>query len=105
MKTYKVKDFLGKNIPSKKDIDMEYSVLEQLFETKDVLENLLLDDKGIYSERNRYSDILTYNKSRVKLIRGQVLSEVPESDYINACYVNSPFPGNDGLGDKKIIAS
>lgn len=29
----------------------------------------------------------------------------PNQDYINACFMNSPFPQPDGKGDKKIIAS
>jgi protein tyrosine phosphatase len=72
-----------------------------------VIQSLLTDDKRIYQERNRYSDILTYNKCRVKLERGVNLNEAPDSDYINACYVNSPFENvNDSAkGDRKIIAS
>lgn len=68
---------------------------------------LLTDKVGIFSDRNRYSDILTYHKSRVKLQRGQDVNQIPESDYINACYVNSPFENADGsaFGDRKIIAS
>jgi len=50
--------------------------------------------------RNRYVDIITYNKSRVHLSKGVNLNEDPASDYINACYINSPF-----AGDRKIIAS
>jgi receptor-type tyrosine-protein phosphatase eta len=52
---------------SKKDIDIEYSVLEQLFDQDVVIINLLQDESRLYGERNRYSDILTYHKSRVKL--------------------------------------
>jgi len=68
---------------------------------------MLTDEARIYGERNRYSDILTYKKSRVHLQRGVVLDQVPESDYINACYVNSPFANDQdkNMGDKKIIAS
>lgn len=43
---------------------------------------------------------MTYNKSRVFLKNGADLKVKPESDYINACYVNSPFGA-----DTKIIAS
>ena len=106
MSTFKVSDFMGSKMPlSSKEMQQEYSVLEQLFDLQPVVDNLLTDDYRIYSDRNRYSDILTYKKSRVKLIRGVNLSDMPESDYINACYVNSPFEGPDGFGDKKIIAS
>ena len=68
---------------------------------------MLTDETRIYGERNRYSDILTYKKNRVQLQRGVVLDQVPESDYINACYVNSPFENikEKKMGDKKIIAS
>ena len=80
--------------------------MDQLFNQDDVEKQLLQDTKGDYQQRNRYSDILTYNKSRVKLLRGQHQGQV-DSDYINACYVNSPFENADGsnYGDKKIIAS
>ena len=65
-----------------------------------------MDKYGDYQQRNRYSDILTYHKSRVKLVRGLYHND-KASDYINACYVNSPFENADGsdFGDKKIIAS
>ena len=63
-----------------------------------------------YQERNRYIDIITYHKSRVKLTNGVDLKQMPEGDYINACYVNSPFvkmnaTNKNVLGDTKIIAS
>ena len=49
MRTYKVKDFTGQKVPiSKKDIDTEYNVLDQLFDQDIVYENLLTDDKRIY---------------------------------------------------------
>jgi|TARA_B110000285_G_C14991997_1_gene546830 protein tyrosine phosphatase len=103
-----VSDFLKKDkCPlSKNDIAKEYDVLDQLFEQDEVIKHLLQDTKGDYQQRNRYSDILTYYKSRVKLARGQTSSYV-DSDYINACYVNSPIENPDGTiyGDKKIIAS
>jgi len=41
------------------------------------------------SQFNRYTDILTYANTRVEL-KGQNF----ETDYINACYVDSPF-GHD----------
>ena len=52
-----------------------------------------------FAERNRYTDILTYGKTRVTLKHGVDKSNNKVADYINACYVNSP------LGLKKIIAS
>ncbi len=45
---------------------------------------------------NRYSDILTYGKTRVKLIGGG--NEQEGTDYINACFVNSPFEKISELG-------
>lgn len=45
---------------------------------------------------NRYSDILTYAKTRVKLINGA--NEEDGTDYINACYVNSPLEKISELG-------
>ena len=59
----------------------------------------------IYSDRNRYTDILTYNKSRVHLQKGVAESKRKEYEYINACYVNSPYEAEKGMGAKKIIAS
>jgi protein tyrosine phosphatase len=62
----------------------------------------------MYHGRNRYIDIITYNKSRVKLTNGVNHNVKPEGDYINACYVNSPFGVDTGSkiqGDRKIIAS
>ena len=55
---------------SKSDIAKEYDVLDQLFDQNVVLKQLLQDTKGDDQQRNRYSDILTYYKSRVKLARG-----------------------------------
>ena len=38
MKTFKVSEFLGSKVPiSKKEIDMEYSVLEQLYDQEIVI--------------------------------------------------------------------
>ena len=87
-------------------IAKEYDVLEQIFNRDDIVKQLLMDKYGDYQQRNRYSDILTYKKSRVKLVRGLYHND-KASDYINACYVNSPFENEDGsdFGDKKIIAS
>lgn len=81
----------------------DYSILESLYDIQDV-ENQKVYAK-MYSQRNRYVDIITYNKSRVQLTTGVDLKVKPEGDYINACYVNSPFPLEDGMGDRKIIAS
>ena len=53
----------------------------------------------MYYEKNRYSDILTYKDTSVKLQKSVDIKSMPESDYINACYIDSPF------GAKKIIAS
>jgi protein tyrosine phosphatase len=59
----------------------------------------------MYSARNRYCDIITYNKSRVKLSTG-LSKDRPEGDYINGCYINSPFINESGHeGNKKIIAT
>ena len=53
--------------------------------------------------KNRYSDILPYEHTRVKLLARQIPK--PGSDivdqYINANYVDSPL----AFGDKKIIAT
>ena len=83
-------------------MDLEYDMLDRVFYMKEV-RNQLIHNK-IYYQRNRYTDILPYKHSRVKLVNGVDLDDVPESDYINACYVNSPF-STSKLGDKKIIAS
>ena len=82
-------------------MDLEYDFLDKLFYMKHVRESLIYD--RVYRLRNRYTDILPYAKSRVKLTTGVNLEMSQESDYINACYVNSPFSGE--RGDKKIIAS
>jgi protein tyrosine phosphatase len=52
-------------------------------------------------ERNRYTDIIAYDKTRVKLVAGVGANTTgnPGLEYINACYVNSP------ILSKKIIAS
>ena len=54
------------------------------------------NDKEIY-DRNRYNDILVYEKSRVVLKNVDINCKY--SDYINACYVDSP------IGKQKLIAS
>lgn len=62
----------------------------------------------MYNHRNRYIDIIAYYKTRVKLEKGVNPKVKPEGDYINACYVNSPFSLQTTgtiTGDKKIIAS
>jgi protein tyrosine phosphatase len=87
-------------------MQQEYSILEQMFDQSRVTHNLVYNK--IFNYRNRYSDILTYHKSRVTLQRGVQDSEFPEADYINACFVNSPFQlsiNGQVFGDRKIIAS
>jgi protein tyrosine phosphatase len=79
-------------------IATDYDILDQLFETEGADQQKVYDK--IYFHRNRYSDIITYRKSRVVLKTGVNLEVDPSSDYINACYINSPFGG-----DRKIIAS
>ena len=88
---------------SKQEIENDYKILELLFEQEVVYKQMVVHK--IYSYRNRYSDIISYHKSRVHLRNGVNLDKRPESDYINACYVNSPFITQSGLGDKKIIAT
>ena len=62
-----------------------------------------------YMCRNRYTDIVTYNKTRVKLQAGVGKpASSPIAEYINACYVNSPFDkvgAGQYNGDAKIIAT
>ena len=111
LKAYKVSDFdlkAGQKPISKQEIDRDYSILDSLFETEEAEAQKVFAKE--YSQRNRYVDIITYHKSRVKLQTGVNLNVRPESDYINACYVNSPFikvnPANKYItGDTKIIAS
>jgi len=52
-------------------------------------------------DRNRYCDIIAYDKTRVKLQAGVGPNNTgkPGKEYINACYINSP------VLPKKIIAS
>ena len=45
-----------------------------------------------FSARNRYVDIIPDYKTRVRLIKGV---NKALDDYINACYVNSPFAAFD----------
>lgn len=83
-------------------------MLDSIFDENEV-ENELLFSKRL-RDRNRYTNILAYKKSRVVLRKGVDLARDPASDYINACYVNSPFVKADPeskhvLGDRKIIAS
>ena len=92
---------LGGNKPEK-EIQMEYQLLGDLFNTQIVEQNLYIDNA--LNDRNRYSDIITYHQTRVKLSNG-VSKHEPQSDYINACFVNSPFPTGNGLGDSKVIAT
>ena len=88
----------------KTKIGYEYQLLDALFNHK--VQMALDYDPTMHEDRDRYSDILTYRKSAVKLHRG--ISDASEKfdSYINACYVNSPMcDGADGAGDGKIIAS
>lgn len=87
-------------------VAQEYDTLVSLYHQEPVISQL--SQKPPYFARNRYSDILTYDKTRVILKKGADVSQRVESDYINACYVNSPFPDHStpGIeGDRKIIAS
>jgi protein tyrosine phosphatase len=95
LQTYKLSD-LSKI--TEKAVIKEYSVLGLLYDTNEVKQQMVVND--VYGKRNRYSDIITYDKTRVKLVNG--VTKVPE-EYINACYINSPFSG--AVGDRKIIAS
>ena len=65
---------------------------------------MLQTDKK-FRDKNRYSDILAFEHSRVKLVqRPQMEGKGDEPDvqaYINANFVDSPLKP----GDKKIIAS
>ncbi|EMR08801.1 hypothetical protein PNEG_02970 [Pneumocystis murina B123] len=83
-------------------MDLSYDALHEKFAQLQILEKQR--KKSLASEwsvtesqkkknlsRNRYSDIVPYNKSRVKLINS-------ENDYINASYIFLP-------NDKKYIAS
>lgn len=74
-------------------VNLEYNFLAALTNNApEVHERLVQDDK--YSELNRYCDILVYDETRVKLQRNE------DTDYINACFVDSPL-GND----RKLIAT
>ena len=89
---FTVKDFQKETMSSRVNktyIEQEYSLLERLLDHAKVTSQLLTDK--IYLDRNRYSDILTYKKNRVLLQKGVKESEFPEADYINACFINSPF--------------
>ena len=71
------------------DIENEYKLLQTLFRRDQVQKQLF---QSHLSNRNRYTDILPYKHSRVKL-RYEV------NNYINACYIDSP------MGKQKLIAS
>lgn len=93
-----------KNAFTENMMQLEYSYLERLYQLKEVDEEKLINQ--IYETRNRYVDINVYNKTRVKLTNGVDKKKKPEGDYINACYINSPFIlDGDIKGDCKIIAS
>ena len=65
-------------------------------------DKMCVKDKKIQG-MNRYSDILAYQHSRVKLLpRASMLNFMPfEDGYINANFVDGPL----GVADRKIIAS
>ena len=58
---------------------------------------LVMDQK--YSPLNRYSDILPYAHSRVKLVERGLKGDPDFNSYINANYIDSPL----NEGDRKII--
>ena len=59
-------------------------------------------DVFMHDSRDRYMDIGVFKKSAVKLI---YKTEEEWSDYINACYTNSPLTAGSDKGDGKIIMS
>ena len=60
---------------------------------------LVMDQK--YSPLNRYSDILPYAHSRVKLVERGLKGDPDFNSYINANYIDSPL----NEGDRKIIGT
>lgn len=91
-----------------KEIQKEYDTMDEIFNGESVIKHL--KSNKIYMDRNRYIDILPFEKTRVILKNGVGLGSIPESDYINACFVNSPFKRVTDEetkfdGDAKIIAS
>lgn len=83
-------------------LDLSYNALLEKFTQLQILEkqrkrssgsewSITESQKRINLSRNRYSDIVPYDKSRVKLINS-------ENNYINASYILLP-------NDKKYIAS
>ena len=105
----KVSDFNPKKIDSLADkVVSEYQTLDYHYNTDKVLKNLRTKQDKNHMGRDRYSDIRTYHTTRVKLSQGNSLMS-GGSDYINACFINSPFPKpnaqNGIVGDCKIIAS
>jgi len=79
----------------KKDITSEFLILEEVCWTKEHQKRVVNDAE--YALLNRYSDILTYEDTRVKL---PTRPGRPKTDsYINASYVNSPLGA-----DRKFIA-
>lgn len=109
MEAFRVSQFnLKKNkaILTDEMMQQEYQFLERLYYIKEVEQQKVYAKE--YAGRNRYVDIITYRKTRVKLENGVNLKKKPDGDYINACYINSPFiVENQGeiTGDTKIIAS
>ena len=108
MEPMTVSDFAKQQF-SNEEISNDYNILDNIY-----YESKAVKDQELYKKeysmngvnRNRYSDIITYIKTRVKLKKGVDLAKAVESDYINACFVNSPFPAEGEFkGDAKIIAS
>ena len=85
----------------------EYQLLDMLYDDGgQAVANQIDFDKYMHDGRDRYSDIITYFKSQVKLLNGA--DEVKHGHYINCCYVNNIFSFNEQdkkYGNKKIIAS
>lgn len=74
-------------------IDMEYGALHEITFKKPHRDLWYQNPK--VDHLNRYTDILTFQNTRVKLSEGH------DTDYINACYVDGPM----APGDQKIIAT
>ena len=70
-------------------------MLDKLMQVKGNLSRLV--QKRQFYHLNRYSDIMVYENTRVKLDP----RNPEENTYINACYVDSPFATNDN----RLIAS
>ena len=73
------------------NFEKEFMPLAACTDTE-VQEDMLLYDKKI-AKKNRYTDILAYNHSRVHLVPRQSLQEVDPfvASYINANFVDGPL--------------